>query len=50
MKLFNLEEDIREEKNIASANPELVSQIETIMKAARTPPKLNKFKIKALDD
>ena len=34
MKLFNLEEDIREEKNIASANPELVSQIETIMKSA----------------
>jgi len=50
LKLFNLEEDIREENNIASANPEIVSRIETIMKEARTTPKVDTFKIRALGD
>ena len=50
MKLFNLSEDLREEQNVAEANPEIVSRIEAIMQAARTTPAVERFKIKVLDD
>jgi len=50
IKLFNLEMDIREETDIASANPAVVSKIEKIMKEARTTPTIKRFKIKALGD
>jgi arylsulfatase A-like enzyme len=50
MKLFNLKEDLREEQNVAEANPEIVSRIEEIMKEARTTPAVERFKIKVLDD
>jgi hypothetical protein len=50
MKLFNLEEDLREEQNVAEANPEVVFRIEAIMQAARTTPAVERFKIKVLGD
>jgi arylsulfatase A-like enzyme len=35
--LFNLSEDIREERNVAAAHPEIVQKIEAIMAAEHTP-------------
>ncbi len=48
--LFNLESDIREERDVAAQNPEIVASVETIMQAARTPPALERFRLKTLDD
>ena len=45
-----IQQYLREEQNVAEANPEIVSRIEEIMKAARTSPAVERFKIKVLDD
>ena len=50
IQLFNLEQDIREEKDVSAQNPEIVSRIEKIMQEARTTPAIDRFKIKALGD
>jgi len=50
IELFNLENDIREEKNVAAANPEIVQKIEKILKEAHTQAEMEKFRQKALGD
>ena len=43
--LYNLKSDIGESKNVADENPEVVKKIEEIMKSARTPSELFKFRV-----
>ena len=50
LQLFNLEDDIKEIKNISDDNPMIVEKIESIMQVARTTPALETFKIKAIDN
>jgi arylsulfatase len=45
--LYNLKDDVAEKKDVASEHPEIVKQIEAIMKAEHTPSKL--FPLKAID-
>ena len=39
LELYNLRQDLGESKNVAAANPEVVSRIEAILKSARTAPR-----------
>jgi arylsulfatase len=48
--LYDLETDLREEKDVAAQHPDIVSQMEQLMRDARTPPALDTFKLKALGD
>jgi arylsulfatase len=50
IELYDLNNDIKEEKNIADQNPEIVKRIEEIMKKEHTIPELQKFKMEALGD
>ena len=50
IELYDLEEDIREEKNIADQHPEIVEKIGIIMKTAHQPASIERFKIPALGD
>ncbi|MDC3077146.1 arylsulfatase [Flavobacteriales bacterium] len=50
LQLFNLEDDIKEIKNVSDDNPMIVEKIESIMQVARTTPALETFKIKAIDN
>jgi arylsulfatase len=50
LQLYNLEDDIRELKNVSNDNPNVSKKIESILLNARTTPTLEKFKIKALDN
>jgi arylsulfatase len=48
--LYDLESDPREERDVAALHPEIVSQMEQIMRDARVPPALDAFKLPALGD
>ncbi len=50
LELFNLRTDPREQFDVADSNPEVVARIEAIMERERTPPILDRFKIKQLGD
>ena len=50
LQLFNLEDDLKESINVSNENPDIVEKIESIILNARTTPKLENFKIKALDN
>ncbi|MEX0686699.1 MAG: arylsulfatase [Balneolales bacterium] len=50
IELYNLADDIREQHNIASEFPQIVNEVELIMKNARTVPELEEFKMSALGD
>ncbi len=50
IELYNLEEDIQEQKNVANFYPEIILRIETIMKDAHNPPLYDKFKFPQLGD
>ena len=50
LQLFNLEDDIKEIKNVSDDNPMIVKKIESILLKARTTPALETFKIKAVDN
>ncbi len=50
VELYNLKNDIREQNNIAEKNPQIVKEIEEIMKKEHKPPTLPKFKMEAIDD
>lgn len=43
LELYNLEEDIGEENNIAKSHPEIVKEMEAIIDAARTPSEVFTF-------
>ncbi|MEO6914614.1 MAG: arylsulfatase [Chitinophagaceae bacterium] len=50
MKLFDLKNDIQEQHDIAGQHPDIVKQIEEIMKKEHKTPLVQEFKIKGLDD
>jgi len=50
IELYNLKNDPTEQQNVASVNPEVVKQIEQIMKQEHTAPEIEKFKIEQLGD
>lgn len=50
LELYNLEEDIQEQNNIAAQHPEIVKQIEAIMVQEHVPAASQRFHIKQLGD
>lgn len=50
IELYNLEDDIRELNDVSEQHPEIVKQIEQILKQEHTPAELGRFKIKQLED
>ena len=50
LQLYNLDEDPKELNDIAFKYPEIVSRMEDFMREAHTTPKMDKFKIPALDN
>lgn len=50
IELYNLKEDIQEQNNVANQHPEIVKQMEQIMKQSHTPAELKAFHLKALGD
>ncbi|MCD6347342.1 MAG: arylsulfatase [Bacteroidales bacterium] len=50
IELYNLEDDIREEKNIASEHPDIVEQMRKIMADEHQQAELKRFRMKALGD
>jgi len=50
LELYNLEEDLQEQQNVASAHPDLIQEIEEIMKNEHTPAQIERFRMEALDD
>lgn len=50
VELYNLEEDIKEEHNVATANPELIEQCMAIIKKEHTTPLNQTFVIEALEE
>ena len=50
IELYDLQNDIQEQNNIASSNPEVVEKIADIMVNARTEPLIDRFKIEPLGD
>uniref|UniRef100_UPI003217D7C0 arylsulfatase n=1 Tax=uncultured Draconibacterium sp. TaxID=1573823 RepID=UPI003217D7C0 len=50
LELYNLEEDIQEQNNIAKDHPEIIKQIEDILVKEHVPAKSDRFKMKELGD
>ena len=50
IELYNLEDDIQELNNVASDNPEIVKQIEDVMKKEHVTAKSERFRMKELGD
>ena len=50
LELYNLEEDLQEQQNVASDFPELIREIEEIMIREHTPAELARFRMEALGD
>ncbi len=50
IELFDLDNDIQEQMNIASKHPEIIKQMETLMEIENTPSLNDRFKIKQLGD
>jgi arylsulfatase len=49
LELYNLEEDLQEQHNVADEEPGLVQQMERIMEQEHSAPELEGFRMKALD-
>jgi arylsulfatase len=49
IQLFNLDEDIREQHDVASQHPDIVEKIRQIMKAEHTTPEVASFRMEALE-
>jgi arylsulfatase len=49
LELYNLENDIQEQHDVADQEPELIRQVEMIMEAEHTRPLLDRFRMEALD-
>lgn len=49
IELYNLEEDMEEQYNVAKENPEIIHQMEVIMKSEHTPAQLERFRMEAID-
>ena len=50
IQLYNLEEDIKEEHNLAEQYPEIVKKIVEIMQQEHTQPTIERFKMEAIGD
>jgi arylsulfatase A-like enzyme len=50
IELYNLDDDIKEETDVAEQYPEIVSAMEEIMKKEHTPSTVERFKMEALGD
>ncbi|MCK5211033.1 MAG: N-acetylgalactosamine-6-sulfatase, partial [Cyclobacteriaceae bacterium] len=50
IELFDLDNDPREQNNVAAQYPEIVKQIEKIMTEQHATPEIDRFKIKELGD
>ncbi len=50
IELYDLENDIREENNLAQQYPEIVEKIDSIFSEAHTPAEIERFKMEALGD
>ncbi|SHG55847.1 arylsulfatase [Fodinibius roseus] len=50
IELYNLEEDIQEQHNIADQHPEIIEKIEGIMQKEHTPPALDNFRMEVLEE
>ncbi len=48
--LYDLEQDINEQNNIAEQHPEIIQQMQQILDTVRTEPEIERFKIEALGD
>ena len=48
--LYNLQDDPREQNNVAELNPKIVKKIAKLMKKEHTPAAIKRFKIKELGD
>ena len=49
IELYNLEEDIQEQHDVASEYPEIIQEIELIMEREHVSPELERFRMEALD-
>jgi arylsulfatase A-like enzyme len=50
LELYDLESDIREESDVSGEHPEVVAEIEAIMKREHTPSTIERFQFEALGD
>jgi arylsulfatase len=50
IELYNLEQDIMEENNVAADFPEVVKQMEEILRKEHTTPSIERFRLEALGD
>ena len=50
IELYNMENDLAEEHNVAADNPEVVEQIRKAMEASHTEPEIARFKIPVLSN
>jgi arylsulfatase len=49
IKLFDLDNDIREQHDVADEHPEIVKKMEEIMKKEHTTAAVDRFKMKVID-
>jgi arylsulfatase len=49
LELYNLEEDIEEQLDVAADFPDIISEMERIMEEEHVPSELNRFRMEALD-
>ncbi len=50
IELYNLAEDIREERNVAADHPDKVAEMKTLMEREHVPAEIPRFRMKALGD
>ncbi len=50
IELYDLENDLQEQQDVASQYPEIIAQIAQIMESAHEPATLDRFKIEVLGD
>ena len=50
LELYNLDEDIQEQQDVASNYPDLIQEIEQIMKNEHEPARLDRFRMETLGD
>ena len=50
IELYNLDVDLQEQYNVASENPEIIQEMEEVMKREHSPAALERFRMEALED
>jgi arylsulfatase len=50
LELYDLESDVREESDVSGEHPEVVAEIEAIMKREHTPSSIERFQFEVLED